>query len=153
MIIAVCYFMSFSVMADSLIDQTLDNFHQAAAKADTKAYFDLLTEDAVFLGTDATERWSKAEFKVFVAPYFSKGKGWLYVPVERSITINNAGDVAFFDELLKNENYGLCRGSGVLWKTPLGWKIAQYNLSIPLPNDLASDVVKIIKSFESTYNK
>lgn len=128
------------------IAQALDNFHQAAANADTNTYFDLLTDDAVFLGTDATERWTKAEFKSFVVPYFSKGRGWLYQKTERNISDVVVGQIVLFDELLISESYGQCRGSGVLIKTEAGWKISQYNLSIPLPNELAKDITIQIKS-------
>ena len=40
------------------ISQTLDQLHAAAAKADGKAYFDLFAPDAVFIGTDVSERWT-----------------------------------------------------------------------------------------------
>lgn len=138
--------LNFSVMANNLIEATLNNFHQAAAKADSEKYFDLMADDAVFLGTDATERWSKEEFKTFVLPIFNQGRGWTYYSTQRNISIASSGNVAFFDELLENHKYGQCRGSGVLWKTPQGWKIAQYNLSIPVPNFIAEDVVKQIKN-------
>ncbi len=39
---------------------------------------------------------------------------------------------------------GACRGSGVLVLSGGAWKIAQYNLSIPIPNDLADGVTKQI---------
>ncbi|WDE11196.1 nuclear transport factor 2 family protein [Thalassomonas haliotis] len=131
--------------ANEDVARVLDNFHQAAARADMKTYLGLMTKEAVFLGTDAGERWDKQAFSEFVKPYFSQGKGWLYRPQERHI--NQSGDnMAFFDELLSNENYGLCRGSGVLVKTETGWKIAQYNLSIPVPNAIAKKVVKQIKT-------
>ena len=50
-----------------------------------------------------------------------------------------------FDELLENEKYGTCRGSGVLIATPEGWRIAQYNLTFVVPNDIALEVVKTIR--------
>jgi ketosteroid isomerase-like protein len=130
------------------IDKVLNSFHQAAANAEAKPYFDLLSQDAIFLGTDATERWTKDEFKGFVVPYFSKGQGWLYTPTQRNINVLVTGQVAFFDELLSSESYGICRGSGVLIKTQQGWKISQYNLSIPMPNGIAKALVKSIKTFE-----
>jgi len=127
------------------VARVLDNFHQAAGRADMETYLGLMTEDAVFLGTDAGERWDKQAFAGFVKPYFSQGKGWLYRPKERHIT-QKSQHMAFFDELLSNEHYGLCRGSGVVVKTDTGWKIAQYNLSIPLPNAIAKQVVRQIKA-------
>jgi hypothetical protein len=39
--------------------------------------------------------------------------------------------------LLDSASYGECRGSGVLRQVGGDWKIAQYNLSIPIPNALA----------------
>ena len=132
------------------IETVLNSFHQAAADAKAKPYFDLLSQDAVFLGTDATERWSKDEFKAFVEPYFSQGQGWLYTPVERNISLIKQGQIAFFDELLFSESYGTCRGSGLLVKTDQGWKISQYNLSIPMPNGVAKALVKQIKVFEQS---
>ncbi|GAW95699.1 MULTISPECIES: nuclear transport factor 2 family protein [Colwellia] len=139
---------AFAATDEQSIAKVLNNFHQAAANAQAKPYFNLLSQDAVFLGTDASERWSKEQFKTFVVPYFSKGKGWLYTPIERNITVIKAGQVAFFDELLFSDSYGTCRGSGVLIKTTQGWKISQYNLSIPMPNGLAKALVKQIKAFE-----
>jgi len=132
------------------IEQVLNSFHQAAANAEEKAYFDLLSEDAIFLGTDASERWTKNEFKAFVVPYFSKGQGWLYTPTQRNINLIEKGLVAFFDELLSSESYGTCRGSGVLIKTKQGWRISQYNLSIPMPNGIAKALVKQIKINEKS---
>lgn len=41
---------------------------------------------------------------------------------------------------------GLCRGSGVLVRIGSAWKIAQYNLSIPIPNRLTKQLVKQIEA-------
>lgn len=145
--------LSFATLAandEQSIETVLNSFHQAAADAEIKPYFNLLSQDAIFLGTDATERWSKDEFKAFVEPYFSQGKGWLYTPVERNISLIKQGQVAFFDEILFSESYGTCRGSGLLVKTDQGWKISQYNLSIPMPNGVAKALVKQIKVFEQS---
>jgi hypothetical protein len=148
-ILSFCLF-NFSLFANSDINKVLDAFHQAAANANQTLYLNLLDEQAVFLGTDGTERWSKKQFADFVIPYFSKGRGWLYTSRQRNITLidadRNGEQLAFFDELLDNKNYGECRGSGVLRLTTQGWKILQYNLSIPVPNAIADDVVDKIKS-------
>ena|GEM_PF-1705577 len=121
----------------------LDSFHKAASSADFDAYFDHFSRGGVFIGTDASERWSVEDFKRYVKPYFSQGKGWTYVPRDRTITVH--GDVAWFDELLDNEAYGECRGSGVLVRDEGQWKIAQYNLHFPVPNDLAKQITELIK--------
>ncbi|MDF1701139.1 MAG: nuclear transport factor 2 family protein [Planctomycetota bacterium] len=128
------------------IDAVLEAFHAAAAAADGAAYFDQMTPDAVFLGTDATERWPREDFEAFARPYFAKGKGWRYTRTSRHVQVEADGRMAWFDELLHNESYGTCRGSGVLRHADGRWRIAQYNLSIPIPNPLARDVVASIRA-------
>ena len=135
--------------AEAAVGAVLDTFHRAAAEADGDLYFGLFTDDAVFLGTDVTERWSIDQFKAFAEPYFSKGQGWDYVPGERHVVILPGGVTARFDEILSNESYGTCRGTGVLILTPADWRISQYSLTIPIPNELARDVVRRIKEFEA----
>lgn len=127
------------------INQVLDDLHDAAAKADEARYFALYDEGAVFLGTDATERWTLEEFRAFAHPYFAKGKAWTYTPVKdgRFITIEGQNkDVAWFDEKLENAKLGLCRGSGVLVKVDGSWKIKQYNLTMLIPNAIAEEVAQ-----------
>jgi ketosteroid isomerase-like protein len=124
---------------------TLDRLHRAAAEADEQAYFELFAPDAVFLGTDPSERWTRAEFRAWARPYFSAGRGWTYEAVERNVRLSEAGDVAWFDERLRNTSYGECRGTGVAVRIDGRWRIAQYSLSLPVPNELASDLVERIR--------
>ena len=135
------------------VSTVLDAFHSAAAKADEEAYFGLLGPDAVFLGTDGTERWDKAAFRTFAHPYFAQGKGWTYTPRDRHVRLSRDGRVAWFDEMLDNASYGECRGSGVLEKGDGGWKIVQYNLSVPMPNDLSKELVARIREAKKTPSK
>lgn len=130
------------------IHHVLDQYHLAAAQADGEKYFNLMTDEAVFLGTDKTERWTKEQFLQFAMPYFNQGKGWTYVPQKRHVTVMSSGTVAFFDEVLENKKYGICRGSGVLVNTDSGWRISQYNLTILVPNGVADKVIEQIKEFE-----
>lgn len=130
----------------SRVAQTLNDFHQAAAQAEGERYFAHFAPGAIFLGTDASERWTLAEFKAFAQPYFEQGKGWTYLVKSRHIYFSEDQNTAWFDEMLENESYGICRGSGVLIKREGVWKIAQYNLSIPIPNALAKQVVGMIKN-------
>lgn len=125
------------------IDALLDDWHQAAAQADGARYFGHMAEDAVFLGTDASERWSLASFRAFCEPYFSKGVGWTYEPRARHVFVH--GDVAWFDERLWNDKYGECRGTGALRREGADWKLVHYSLTLPVPNELAADVVKLIR--------
>lgn len=133
------------------IAAVLDQLHAAAARADGAAYFALYTPDATYLGTDAGERWTLAEFKGYAMPYFSKGHGWTYVPRERHVTIApiDCRCVAWFDELLDSKSYGTSRGTGTLVLTEDGWKVSQYALTFPIPNDLAKGMTDTIKAFEA----
>lgn len=132
--------------AEKAVALVLDSFHQAAAKADGPRYFGLFAPEGVFLGTDGGERWTVEEFRAYAMPHFSKGKGWTYHPSNRHVTLAPSMDTAWFDEALSNPNYGATRGSGVLRLVDGEWKICQYNLSVPVPNDLLPEVVKMIRS-------
>lgn len=130
------------------VDAVLTGFHAAAASADGSTYFSLLADDAIYIGTDASERWTVDEFRTFAEPYFSKGRGWTYTVTDRHIAIAPEGTVAWFDEMLWNDTYGVCRGTGVLALQNGAWRIAQYHLTFPIPNDLAREVTARIKELE-----
>lgn len=126
----------------------LDQFHALAAKADEDAYFALFAPEGVFIGTDATERWNVTQFRAYAHPFFSKGKGWTYTPGVRHIDFSPDKSVAWFDELLDNTKYGTCRGTGVLRLIDGRYKIAQYHLTVPVPNALMDRVAKLIEAEE-----
>src|SRR5690242_10178624 len=65
------------------IHAVLDDWHRAAASADEARYFSHFTSDAIFLGTDKTERWDLHAFQTFAHPFFAKGKAWNFTPVRR----------------------------------------------------------------------
>lgn len=123
------------------INSVLDNWHLAAAKANFNDYFNVLTEDAIYIGTDATENWTKPQFEAFAKPYFDKGKAWSFTALERHIYFSKDGKTAWFDELL-NTQMKICRGSGVLVKVKNTWKIKHYVLSMTIPNDNTNEVIK-----------
>lgn len=129
---------------ERLIASVLDDWHDAAAKADEERYFGHLTEESVFLGTDATERWDKKAFRAYAHPHFAKGKAWSMHSVRRAVVLGPAGDVAWFDEDLATEKLGPARGSGALVRSPEGWRIVQYNLTITIPNERFDAVRKLI---------
>jgi len=123
------------------IGRMLDDWHQAASQADAKRYFAHFADDAVFLGTDASERWTLDEFRAFAMPHFNKKKAWSFRARRRDVTL--AGKrLAWFDEDLITPNLGPARGSGVVRRgdSPTGWRIAQYNLTITLPNERFAEV-------------
>lgn len=126
---------------EDAVRHVLDQIHEQASRADFDAYFALYTDDAVFLGTDASERWPIADFKEYTRARFATGTGWTYEMKERHVVVK--GDVAWFDERLYNENLGNTRGSGVLLLTESGWKVAQYNLTMLIPNEVAREVAKM----------
>lgn len=126
------------------INEVLDGWHLAAANADFEAYFDKMTNDGVFLGTDAMENWQNDEFRSFSKPYFDKGKAWSFTAVQRNIYLDGSGTFAWFDELLDTQ-MKICRGSGVLKKVNGQWKIAHYVLSIAVPNEYVDELVQIKK--------
>ena len=129
----------------------LDQLNVASAAADADAYFALYTPDARFVGTDASEHWTIAELRDYAAPGFSQGRGWSYPATHRTITIApiECRCIAWFEEQLTNDTYGRTRGSGVMRLTDDGWKIEQYVLSLAVPNDLASPIARIIKTYEA----
>ena len=122
----------------------IDDWHAAAAAADEVRYFGHMTEKAVFLGTDPTERWTKARFRAYAHPYFARGKAWSFRSVHRNITLSADGSVAWFDEDLATPNLGPARGTGVLVREGGTWRIAQYDLSVPIPNGVFPQVKRTI---------
>lgn len=134
---------------DKKINETIDAWHKAAAEANFDAYFNAMTPDAVFIGTDATENWNLSEFKAYAKPHFERGKAWSFTALERHVFTNEEGDIAWFDELLDTQ-MKICRGSGVLKKTNGEWKIAHYVLSMTIPNNNVTDVIKLKASAEDS---
>ena len=137
--------------SESAVESTLSALHAAASRADGAAYFELFTPDAVFIGTDVAERWMLAQFRAYAAPIFAQGRGWTYTlrPGTRHIAVAPDGRTAWFDEVLDSASYGTSRGTGVLVLTPQGWRIAQYHLTFPIPNDLAGEITARIRAHEA----
>jgi len=117
------------------IDSLLTTWHHAAAVADEKAYFGAMSDDFVFLGTDATERWNKKEFLEWSMKFFQRDSAWVFKARSRHINFSGDGNTAWFDELLDSKSYWLTRGSGVLTRTKSGWKLRQYNMALTIPNE------------------
>ena len=124
------------------INTMLDSWNTSAAKADYNAYFNYLNDDAVFIGTDATENWNKKNYMIWAKPFFDKGKTWNFKSIERHIFFDESGKIAWFDELL-NTRMKICRGSGVLIKSDNAWKIQQYVLSMTIPNEKTDTIISL----------
>lgn len=129
------------------INQFIDRWHLAASQADGSVFFGSMADSCIYMGTDATERWNKTEFISFAKPYFDKGKAWDFKPYDRDLHVTSDAQIVWFSELLTTW-MGVCRGSGILAKTPQGWKIEQYHLSVTVPNDLIKDFISLVDNFE-----
>jgi hypothetical protein len=132
---------------ENQVDQFITNWHDAAARADSYAYFGAIDEEGIYIGTDKTERWTKQEFFDWSRKYFEAGKAWSFVGMDRHIYFSADGNTAWFDEVVDNGTTEW-RGSGVLLKKKGGWKIMQYVLSVPVPNGIYKKVEGIIQEFE-----
>lgn len=102
----------------------------------------------MFPGTDRGEYWPLAEFKRYTRDRFATGTGWTYQPTERHVHVS--GGSAWFEERLRHDTYGEFRGTGVLLRTDDGWRIAQYNLTLPIPNARFHGIARDIERFYDT---
>ncbi len=134
----------------SEICSTIDFGHKNAADANFEAYFDAMTIESIFIGTDANENWTFEEFKTFSKPFFKRGKTWNFKAVDRNVYIYSNAEIAWFDELLDTW-MGVCRGSGVVKKVNGEWKIEHYVLSLTVPNENINAVVKVNKARDSVF--
>lgn len=134
--------------AEAQVAEVLDRLNQASSTADEATYFSLFTPDARYVGTDATEHWTMAQFRAFAEPWFKRDSAWSFPATSRTITIApiDCRCIAWFEEKLNSAAYGETRGSGVMRLTDDGWKIEQYVLSMPIPNDKARAVVDLIQA-------
>lgn len=122
----------------------LDDWHQAASVGDASRYFGYFTPDAIFIGTDATERWTVGEFQEYASPHFEDGHGWTMRAERREIVVREG--YAYFDEDLVSEGLGPVRGSGVLQRTAEGWAISHYVLSFTIPNERVNELKALLAS-------
>lgn len=132
------------------VHSLLDDWHKAASEANYDNYFGKMDSISIFIGTDASENWTKPEFEAFSKPYFDNGKAWDFKVLERNVYMNSDRDVVWFDELLKTW-MGTCRGSGVVIKSDSDWKIKHYVLSITIPNDDIQKVIAATKERDSIF--
>jgi len=131
-----------------LVDKLMNDWHLAATNADT-SFFNYLDSNAIYIGTDASERWTKSEFESFALPYFRKGKAWDFKTIERKVYFSDIKDIAWFDETLDTW-MGICRSSGVVCKLKNGeWKIKHYHLSCTVPNNKIKQFIELIEGKQS----
>jgi hypothetical protein len=135
--------------AETEIARELDDMNEAAAHAEEARYLDHFATGAVFMGTDATERWDVAALRAYAHPKFSQGHGWTLRSVRRAVTVWRTGDVAWFDEDLAGVKLGPARGSGVMVRVGGRWKVAQYNLSLTIPNERFAEVRALLDAADA----
>lgn len=120
----------------------IEKWHIAASEAKLDTYFDMMSENAIYIGTDANERWTKKEFYQFCEPHFLKGKTWDFKPFDRQIYYSDDLQTIWFDELL-NTWMGVCRGSGVIIMENDKLKISHYHLSVTIKNEKVNEFLQI----------
>lgn len=130
------------------VNSFLNDWHQAASEADFEDYFTKMDSISVFIGTDASENWTKAQFEAFSRPYFEKGKAWDFKSLERNIYMNDFGDFIWFDELLDTW-MGVCRGSGVIEVLDSKCVLKHYVLSLTIPNETVQGVLAMKREKDS----
>lgn len=127
-----------------LIDQLLDDWHHAAATADEVLFFGSMTKDAIYLGTEAGERWLRDELKEWSKEFFAKDSAWDFTPSNRMIYFSSDRKIAWFEESLATW-MGPCLGSGVMELTEEGWKIKHYHLGVTVPNAKIKSFIELME--------
>lgn len=126
----------------SELDKFMDNWHLQATKANFDEYFNVTSENFIFLGTAPGERWTKKEFMEFSKPYFDKGKAWDFKAKNRLWNFSTDRKIAWFDEDLDTW-MNSCRGSGILIKKNGKWKLVYYNLTVLIENEKIKEFIKL----------
>ena len=132
-----------SAQEESDIDNLLSDWHNAAASVDQEKFFSYIDDNGIYIGTDSTEIWTKQEFYDWSTPHFNQNKTWTFQATQRHIYFSDDRNVAWFDELI-DYGSGTLRGSGVLQHKHGEWKIMQYVLSVPVPNEKFKEVMEVI---------
>ena len=127
-----------------VLNKIIDEWHQNAANAAFDAYFDITSDDFVFLGTAPEERWKKKDFMAFCKPYFDKKSTWDFKPSDRLWNFSEDGKTAWFDESLETWMQG-CRGTGILSKNEGKWFLSYYNLHVLIENDKIQEFISLRK--------
>jgi hypothetical protein len=144
------------------LGELIDRWHHAASVGDGDVFFAMMSDDAVFLGTDPSERWAGAAFREFAQPYFDGTEAWTYVSESRWIDVERGlrPGVVWWDEVLRSEKYGPCRATGILVRVPddprrsrpndpATWQIARYSLTFLVPNDIAGETTAMTLEHEA----
>ena len=132
------------------LNSLIDQWHTDAADANFDSYIGFMDSTCNYIGTDATENWLRDDFAAFCKPYFAKKTTWDFTTIQRDVRINEAGNTAWFDEIL-DTHMGTCRGSGALELKNGQWKLMQYVLSVAIPNESMEAVKEAKHEADSVY--
>ena len=155
-ILACCLFFSGLVHAAGIdpvlaqqVNLFMDGWHDDAAHARMR-YFDKMAPDGVYIGTDRNELWQRDAFREWGRKYFEgKQAAWVFHPTRRNLYATPDGSLIWFDELLDTQNMGHCMASGVIRRTAAGFEIVHYQLSLAVPNEVAKQVIGVVKAAEA----
>jgi hypothetical protein len=128
------------------VNAFVDRWHDDAAHA-RMAYFDKIAKDGVYIGTDKSEHWRRDAFKAWATPYFKRKSAWAFKAQRRNVYFSEDGSMIWFDELLDTQ-MGICQASGVMRRKGNSFEIVHYQLSMAVPNEVGSQVTRLIHDFE-----
>jgi hypothetical protein len=128
------------------VNAFVDRWHSDAAHA-RQAYFDKIAKDGVYIGTDKSEHWRRDEFKTWAKPHFQRKSAWAFKAIRRNVYFSEDKAIIWFDELLDTQ-MGICQASGVMRRKGDSFEIVHYQLSMAVPNEVGSQVTRLIKDFE-----
>ena len=131
-----------SYLDEQTLDAFVDQWHLAAAAADSASYFGAFyNEQSIFQGTDGGEYWTAEELQAWAAPYFRRESAWTFEAFERHWY--RKGNTLWFNERLDSPHMGKCRGVGIVRATKEGLKIDHYSLSFEVPNEVVGELVPL----------
>ena len=130
------------------INAFVDAWHDDAAHA-RPAFFDKIASDAIYIGTDKTERWGREAFREWARPAFARPVAWAFTPLHRNVQFSADRKFIWFDEQVRSSSMGILQASGVVRPTASSFEMVHYQLSIAVPNDVIPQVTGAIKTFES----
>lgn len=129
------------------VNAFIDEWHDDAAHARSR-FFDKMAPDAVYIGTDKTERWTRDELKAWSKKYFERPSAWAFTPIKRHVAFSADRQFIWFDEQLDTQ-MGVCQASGVVQRTASGLQILHYQLSLAVPNELVDQFTEAIRKAET----
>lgn len=135
------------------INGVIELWHLNVHKAKYEEYFNAMSENAMFYGTDVNEVWTKQQLKKHMKPYFDRKATWWFKTINREVYLNKYNDVAWFNEIVDTW-MGICRCVGILTLNEDNeWKIESYTTTLTIPNENLGKVIKMNKKIDSVFIK